>query len=356
MNLTPGRDPFTPGLLQRIPPPARAVVLRASRIGDFLCAVPAFRALRAALPSTHLSIITLPILHDLAARLPYFDRVIPFPGYPGIAEQFFDAHRTTAFFQEMQAQGLDLAVQMQGSGVYSNPFTLMLGARHTAGFVRPGDPPGVLAAALPLPAEGHEIERTLALPVFLGAPAQDTRTEFPLWPEDRALAADLLAGAEPPLIGVHPAARALTRRWPPVRFGQAAGRLWQQRGGTVIVVGEAEESAAARQAITASGARCLDLAGRTSLPVLGAVFERLAVFLTNDTGPAHIAYALGTPTVTIWGGDDPKRYGPPPGDVFRVLAHPVPCRPCAYEACPIGYACLEHVTVDQAVQAAAALF
>jgi ADP-heptose:LPS heptosyltransferase len=136
-------DPFVPGLLSRLPePPRKVALLRASRIGDVLCAVPAFRALRAALPGAEITMVTLPLLRDLVVRSPYLDRFVAFPGFPGIDEQFFDARRATAFFQEMQAEQFDLAVQMQGSGVYSNPFTLMLGARVTAGFVRPGDPPG----------------------------------------------------------------------------------------------------------------------------------------------------------------------------------------------------------------------
>src|SRR5437763_6130197 len=150
-------DPFAPRLLSRLPEPPRKVgLLRASRIGAFLCAVPAVRALRAALPDAEITMVTLPLLRDLVARSPYLDRFVAFPGFPGIAEQLFDARRATAFFQEMQAEQFVLAVQMQGSGVYSNPFTLMLGARMAAGFVRPGEPPGRLDAGLPLPERDHE--------------------------------------------------------------------------------------------------------------------------------------------------------------------------------------------------------
>src|SRR5205807_6939104 len=158
------------------------VVLRASRICDFLCSTPAFRALRTALPGAEITMITLPLLQDLVARSPHLDRFIAFPGFPGIAEQFFDARRAVQFFQEMQAEQFDLAVQMQGSGIYSNPFTLMLGARMTAGFVRPGDPPGRLDAALPLPEREHEVRRMLALATFLGVPPRGEELEYPLWP------------------------------------------------------------------------------------------------------------------------------------------------------------------------------
>ena len=112
------RDPFTPGLLSRLAEsPRKIVMLRASRIGDFLCATPAYRALRMALPEAEITMITLPMLQDLVLRSPHLDRFVAFPGYPGIAEQLFAARRTIRFFQEMQAERFDLAIQMQGSGV-----------------------------------------------------------------------------------------------------------------------------------------------------------------------------------------------------------------------------------------------
>jgi ADP-heptose:LPS heptosyltransferase len=240
---------------------------------------------------------------------------------------------------------------MQGSGVYSNPFTLMLGARHTAGFVRPGDPPGRLDSALPFP-EGHEARRNLALLEFIGIPAGPCRPEFPLLPADQAAAEQALAGAAPPYIGIHTSARDATRRWPLERFAQAAARLQQVYGGTVILIGEEQERAALEAAIQPTGAPFLDLAGRTSLPVTGALIHRMAVFLTNDTGPAHIAYALGAPTVAIFGGGDPARNGPAVPGPFQVLAHPVPCRPCETGTCPIGLLCLDKITVEQVVRAA----
>src|SRR5205807_9804435 len=107
---------FTPGLLARLPEsPRKVVVLRASRIGDFLCAIPAVRALRATLPEAEITMITLPLLRDIAERSPHIDRVVPFPGFPGLAEQFFEARRATRFFGAMQEERFDLAVQMQGS-------------------------------------------------------------------------------------------------------------------------------------------------------------------------------------------------------------------------------------------------
>src|SRR5690606_36333395 len=135
-------DPFAPGLLARLPePPRRVVVERASRIGDFLCATPALRALRAALPAAEFTVIGLPFNRDLAERSPHVDRFVSFPAFPGIAEQLFDARTATACFRRTLGDPFDPAHQLHGSGVYANPFALLPGARHTAGFVLPGDGP-----------------------------------------------------------------------------------------------------------------------------------------------------------------------------------------------------------------------
>lgn len=346
-------DPFLPGLLSRLPEPPRKVALvRASRIGDFVCATPAFQALRQALPKAEMTLIGMPFVEELVERSPHLDRFVAFPGFPGMAEQFFNPRQTVQFFQQMQAEQFDLAVQMHGSGVYSNPFTLMLGARTTAGFVREGDPAGRLDAALPMPQRENEVRRCLALMKFLGASPQGEKTEFPLWSQDVAAAEKLLAATQPPLIGLHPAAREATKRWAPERFIAVGTELARQYGGTVVVLGGKDEWQLAQMVVQGIGEASLNLAGRTSLAVLGAVVSRLRVLVTNDSGPAHVAYALSTPTVTVFGGTDPVVWGPLPDARHRVLLHEVPCRPCDYGVCPVGYTCLEGVTVHSVVEAA----
>src|SRR5581483_4266307 len=255
------------------------------------CATPAFRALRARLPEAEITLVALPFARDLVARSPRLDRFAAFPGFPGIAEQWFAPGAVRRFLARMQAERFDLAVQMHGSGVYANPFTLMLGAAATAGFVRDGDDPGPLDAALPFPAGRREVDRLLALMAFLGAPPRGDDPEFPLWPADERAAARLLAGAEPPLLGLHPGGTDAVKRWPPAHFAAAGAALRRRWGGTLVVLGGAREQARAAAVVRGAGPPALDLAGRTPLPVLGAVIARLAVLVAGDSGPAHLAYA-----------------------------------------------------------------
>ncbi len=350
------RTPFAPGLLARSGRIDKVALLRASRIGDFICAVPAFKALRTALPSAKIALIGLPFVRDLCARLPYLDRFIPFSGFPGIAEQFFKPARAVRLFSGMQSERYDLAVQMHGTGVFSNTYALLLGARVTAGFIREGDPPGILDAACPMPASGHEVQRLLAFTRFLGAPSVGETTEFPVLAHDRARAEALLSHAVPPYIGLHLFARKPEKCWPGERFMEAARRLRADHGGTVVLIGGKDNGAAASGVAGRIGPACVDLTGTTAIGTLGAVIERLAVLLTNDSGPAHIAYALGTPTVTIFGETDPERWGPPAHGPFRAVKRVLPCSPCREDTCDSGYACLRSIGVDEVVAAAAEVF
>src|SRR5438132_13978245 len=340
-----------PGLLQCLPrPPRRVAVLRASRIGDFICTTPALRALRAALPDSKIAVITLPALGDIVERLPYIDQYVEFPGLPGIAEQLFEPADAISFFQRIQSEDLDLAIQMQGSGAYSNSYMLMMGGRATAGFIRRGDGPGLLDAALPLPNSGHETDRMLALVQFLGAARQGREPDFRLTAADRAEAEELLAGAARPLIGLHPASRDSRRGWPVERFAATGRQLQERAGGTLIVFAEGEHASQASTVVEAAGGRAINLAGRLSLPVLGAVIRTLDVLVTNDSGPAHIAYTLATPTVTIVGKGDSERYGPVVDGPFRLLRDRSPSEQCSH--CGPGCLCLTKIRVADAVEAA----
>lgn len=345
-------DPFSPGLLDRLEQVRKVVLVRASRVGDFVCATPAFRALRLRLPEARITLVGLPFIRQLSDRSPHIDRFVPFPGFPGIAEQLFDARRTARFFSRLQSERFDLAIQMHGTGVYSNTFALMLGARATAGFVRRGDDAGRLDAAFPMPSGGHEAEKTLALAAFLGAPRAGVETEFAVSAADRMNADALLAREAPPFIGLHVYARKPEKRWPVERFILAAGRIRERSGGTVVVLGGGDGSPPGGDISLMVGQPCLDLTGRTSPATLGGVVLRLSLLLTNDSGPAHIAYALGCPTVTIFGETDPERWGPPAAGPFRVVRRVLPCSPCSEDSCRSGYACLRSVPVDQVVDAA----
>src|SRR5919201_297755 len=179
----------------RLPPTAyckKIAVFRALYLGDLLLAVPALRALRAGFPEAEITLIGLPWAASFARRFHrYVDRFVEFGGYPGIGEVAVEPGRSAQFVQEQRAYGYDLVVQMQGSGRTSNPCTLALGGRMTAGYYE-GEPPPGLTFGAPYPDDEPEVLRNVGLIRLLGCAHRGLALEFPLFARDRAEAAALL--------------------------------------------------------------------------------------------------------------------------------------------------------------------
>lgn len=135
-----------------------------------------------------------------------------------------------------------------------------------------------------------------------------------------------------PVIGLFPGSNAPARRWPAERFA-AVARAAADRGARVVVMGGASERAVtSRVAAAARGA--LDAGGATDLPGLAALLSVCHLVVTNDTGPMHLAGAVGTPTVTLWGPSDPAEVHPVGAEDVRITGAPLPCKPCFKNQCP----------------------
>ena len=213
----------------------------------------------------------------------------------------------------------------------------------------------LLASSLPgseYRRDRHQVENYRALAGLVGQPAgddapavrptNDWREEASrLWPDEGRWRVALQPGAQ-----YGPA-----KRWPADRFAQAAGRLIDA-GATVAVVGGPSDREVADEVLGAEG-RALDFVGRTSVGSLAAVLEGADVLITNDTGPMHLAAAVGTPTVALFGSTNPI-WTRPYGEGHRVLSHPVDCQPCYQRTCRIGYLCLHGIELESVVDAALA--
>lgn len=329
--------------------PRRAVIFRALQLGDLLCAAPALRSLRAALPQAEITLVGLPWARSFAERFSrYIDRFLAFPGYPGLPEQTPRPEQFPAFFSAARHARFDLALQMHGSGVVTNPLTLLLGARLNAGFFRPGTDCPDERYFLAYPTDEPEVRRLLRLVEFLGVPSQGEALEFPLTPEDyRAFAAiEEIAALQPATyVCVHPGARASSRRWWPERFAAVADAL-AARGFRIVLTGSAEERRLAHQVAQCMHAPTLNLAGRTNLGALAVLLSQARLLVCNDTGISHLAAALQVPSVVIFSASDPDRWAPLDGERHRAISRPIDCRPCPYPSCPIGHPCAARVTPE----------
>jgi len=336
---------------------SRIGVFRALQLGDMLCAVPALRALRAAAPAAHITLVGLPWAADFAKRFAsYVDSFISFPGFPGLPEQPAELARIPGFFAAMQEQRFDLMLQLHGSGVLTNPLVTSFGAARNGGFYIDGNFCPDDRYFLPWEDKQHEILRNLHLLSHLGMPSQGEDLEFPLAEGDyRALherCGDLPEAGT--YVCIHPGARMLSRRWHAERFAQVADSLAAQ-GLSVVLTGAAQESELVCQVEQAMRSRPVNLCGKTELGAFAALVAGARLVICNDTGTSHIATAVKTPSIVICCGSDPQRWAPLDRRRHRLLLADVPCRPCMYQTCPTGHACADNIAVDLVMYEAAAL-
>lgn len=331
----------------------RIAVIRALHIGDLLLSVPALRSLRAGFPEAEITLIGLPWAATFARRFSrYVDRFVAFAGYPGIDEIGCNPDQVERFLAEQRHYGYDLVVQLHGSGRTSNALALDIGSPLTTGYYDPANPVRLTIDA-PYPDDQHEIERNLNLASLLGCPDRGTQLEFPLADADRAEADALLApviASGRLCIGLHAGARSPARRWPVERFAAVADYVADRYQARVILTGGPGEDETVAAVAAAMTTQPVNLAGRTSLGGLAAVIDRLDLFISNDTGPAHIATALDTPSIRLIGPADHRRWAP-----LDTLRHPfvrrdVACNPCPYWECPIDHRCLRRIQPEAVIE------
>ena len=160
-----------------------------------------------------------------------------------------------------------------------------------------------------------------------------------------------------PLLGLNPGAEyGPAKRWPVMHFVEAAQRIQERTGcGWLLLGGPPDVPLAGKleAMLRTPGSALFNLCGRTSLPELMAALKLCRALLTNDTGPMHVAAALGTPVVVPFGSTSPELTGPGlPGDPrHRLLKSAAPCSPCFRRSCPIDVRCMTGITVERVVEA-----
>lgn len=210
----------------------------------------------------------------------------------------------------------------------------------------------------PLEVERHEVERQLALVAELGLETTDPDLRVTLPPAaaervDRLLAEIEIDRARPWLV-LHPGATAPSRRYPVDRYAAVARALIDEHGWQVVVAGSADDVVLADRLVARLGGSAVSLAGRLSLGELAALIGCAPLFIGNNSGPAHLAAAVGTPPVVLYALTNPQHT--PWRVPSRVLSHDVPCRNCYRSICPAGHhLCLLGVEPAEVVAAVLSL-
>ncbi len=302
----------------------RIAILRALKLGDLLCTVPALRALRSAYPKAKITLIGLPWAAEFVQRFShYLDDFIEFPGHPAFPEREPRIQDVAPFFAKTYRRKFDLALQMQGSGSISNALTVLFGAKQTAGFYIPGEYCPDESHYLIYPEHKPEIWRHLSLMSMLGIPLQGDHLEFPVTQADRE-EFERLAVARGILMGqyaiLHPGASSPDKCWPPEKFS-ALGDELAEKGLQVVITATAAEEELAATVSAKMRSPAVNLAGATSLGALAAAVQNARLLVCNDTGVSHIAAALNVPSVVLFIASEHQRWAPLNRDLHRTITH-----------------------------------
>jgi heptosyltransferase-2 len=326
----------------------RILVVQSGFLGDVVLTTPLIAALRRRFPTAALAMLVTAAAAPLVAAHPALDAVLiddkrgAGRGVRGLAR----------LARRLRRERFTIAL-----AAHKSPRTAL--ALRAAGIARRIGFAGAPGAALytdrvARAPDGHDRDRILGLLTPLGGPVTSDEVQRPWVAVDagtRARAADLLAGVpadERPLAAICPGAAWRTKRWPVAAFG-ALVRDLEERGYRCVLLGAGDERAITAAVRAAAGGRGVDLAGRTDVGVLAAVLARMAVVVSNDSAPMHLASAAGVPQVAIFCATVPAQGYGPLGARALVVEKDLACRPCGRHGgtrCPRGTDdCMELVEV-----------
>jgi heptosyltransferase-1 len=353
------------------PPPMdevkRILIIKPSSLGDVINTLPFLTSLRQRYPDRHIAWLVEEEAADLLLGHPLLDRVIV-SGRRRWGREFLVPPRWPsalreigALIAEVRGGRYDMIVDLQGL-LKSALMVLFAGARYRVGFAngREGSQ-RVLTHLVPLPsAPTHAVDRYLEAARFLGADPASKSFIFPSGPADGVRAEALLseAGVKPgePVVALNPVARWPTKLWGEERFARLGEMLASRCDARILVIGSLSDRPAACRLAAGMNPTPFVAAGRTDLRVLIALLRRTDLLVTVDSGPMHLAAALGTPLVALFGPTDPRLNGPY-GNDGAVLRVPLPCSPCLKRRCQIREErlCMRSISEEEVAIAASTI-
>ncbi len=331
----------------------RVLVRAPNWIGDAVMCEPALSALRTLFPQAELTVLAKPAIAELFMGHPAVNHVLVYEdrgGHAGLTGKWRLA-------QTLRRLRFDLAILFQNA-FEAALLTFLAGIPRRYGYATDGrrlllsDPvPRPGRAALP-----HQVQYYLDMLRPLGWEGNAGVPKLVLSLEEQQAMANRLAesgiGGSDLLVGINPGSTyGGAKRWLPERFAETADRLAAQHGAKVLIVGARGEEALGCAIAGRIRATTVVLSGRTSVRELMAAVKRCSVFVTNDTGPMHIAASFGVPVVAVFGPTD-WRTTAPVGTKHALVRQPVDCAPCLLRECPIDHRCMTRVTTDQVYDAA----
>jgi 3-deoxy-D-manno-octulosonic-acid transferase/heptosyltransferase-1 len=340
------------------------LIVKLSAIGDVIHTLPAANALRAHYPDAHIAWVVESAAAPLVQGHPALNRVIV-SRRKAWARDLLSARRrgpalreVRAFVRALRDTRYDLIIDFQQL-LKSGAIVAL-----ARGGVKSGFGPGMqhmemsylfLNRRVPrVSMEHHALPRSLMLLQALGVPAKEVVYRLPVNAADRQDVDGMLAQAglsgSRRLVAVNPVAQWETKLWPNRRFARLADRLVLAYGADVVFTGGPEDRPVVADIISQMTQPALDLSGRTRLTTLAALYRRARLVVSTDTGPMHLAAAVGTPVAAVFGPTAPWRTGPF-GPGHAVVRLGPECSPCFKRICPRGdHLCMAGLGVDAVLE------
>lgn len=331
------------------------LLVNTTGIGDTILSTPAWRALRNKFPKAYLTLLIHKRRREVVVNNPLVDNIISY-------RKFVDFWRIV---RELRPLHLDAAIIFHGNDPDILPIVFLGGAREIIGYRHRTKLPYFLTHPLAkLP--GHFIKAQLGLAATLGGKDDNLKPVFSLSEREREKARQFLEekglGGKF-IVGILPGAGKPYKRWPIERFGAVVCYFLKKPDTAGIIFGSKEEVPLARKIealVTETGVtppetffrKPILAAGFLNLRETAALLERLNLFITNDSGPLHIAQSLRVPTVALFGPTDPAGLLPPgENGLLKIVKKDLTCQPCRTKKCRYPF-CLEQISIEEVIKAA----
>lgn len=333
----------------------RILIVRLDRIGDVLLSTPVIKAVREAYPDSHIAFMVRPYARDIVEGSPYLDEVIIYnkegseKGPAGNAK----------FILGLRKRKFDMAIILHPTA-RAHIVTFLAGIPDRVGYDRKLG--WLLTKRIPhLKQLGlrHETDYALDMVRYIGIEPKAKELYMPISKESEGRINDIferygVKGSDK-IVVINPSASCVSKRWSAERFAKVADKLVEGKNAKVIIIsGQSDKNFGDNVANGMRQGR-INLSGKTSIGDIASLLKRSSLFISNDSGPVHIACAVGTPVIAIFGRHDrglsPLRWGPT-GKRDIVLHKDVGCGICLAHKCKYGFKCLKAVTVEDVLSAA----
>ena len=331
------------------------LIVKLSAIGDVIHTLPSLTALRKLYPEAHITWVVEEAAAGLVKNHPLLNAVLisrrkSWIKYLRKGEFSRPLREMRAFLRELRKRPYDLVIDFHGL-LKSALIVLLSGGKRKLGYDSLQELSGLFYnEKIPEDMNKHAVDRYLDFPRFLGA--KIAKAQFIL-PSDNAAQTRIQSLLEKyhlenkKFIAVNPVAYWETKLWDDEKFAGLADLIKTKLDMEVVFTGSEKESI--EKITTRMQAKAVNLAGETTLPELAYLYQKALLLVTTDSGPMHLAAAVGTPVVALFGPTDPRKTGPY-GDGHIIIRADLPCSPCLRKECPTTK-CMQDILPEQVLAA-----